>query len=116
MGVLFGRKIIVSTDYVADVKKYAETVDEACVAGIVKHCGIALQSKDASLVACADKSERDRVRDSFLKKKLAMDLSEDDLDQAVLDVCEKMKDTNQKSRVTFYYLLAEKYGKKALFT
>ena len=31
-------------DYVADVRKYAENVNEAAVAAIVKHCGIALRS------------------------------------------------------------------------
>ena len=58
------------TDYVEDVKKYAKKADEDAVAGIVKHCGIALRSKDASMVSCSQKPELDRVRDSFLKKKL----------------------------------------------
>ena len=34
------------------VKKYVANPDEAAIKGIVKHCGIALQSKDASFVAC----------------------------------------------------------------
>ena len=103
------------SEYSDDVKKYAETFDEAVVAGIVKHCGIALRSKDASLVSCSDKSERDRVRDSFLKKKLALTDSDEDLDKAVMDVCQTMKESPRKSRVTFYYLLAEKFGKQSLF-
>ncbi len=102
-------------DYVADVAKYASDTDEKCVAGIVKHCGIALQSKDASVVSCTDKSERDRVRDSFLKKKLGLTQPDAELDKAVKEVCEKMKAERNKSRVTFYYLLAEKFDKKALF-
>ena len=104
-----------NSNYFEDVKKYAADADEAVVAGIVKHCGIALRSKDASMVSCSDKSERDRVRDGFMKKKLALTDSDDDLDAAIMEVCEKMKDTRQKSRVTFYYLLAEKYGKTSLF-
>lgn len=102
--------------YLDDIKKYVDDVNEDMVKGIVKHCGIALQSKDASLVSCSDKSERDRVRDNFLKKKLGLSGDEASLDQAVMDVCQQMKDSNQKSRVTFYYLLAEKYGKQSLFT
>ena len=66
-------------------------------------------------MACQDKSERDRVRDSFLKKKLALTVSEADLDKAVMDVCQKMKADHDKSRVAFYYLLAEKFGKLANF-
>ena len=38
-----------------------------------------------------------------------------DLDKAVVEVCEKMKADHDKARVTFYYLLAERFGKLALF-
>ena len=102
-------------NYAADIAKYTSNVDDKAVAGIVKHLGIALKSKDASVVSCSDKSERDRVRDSFLKKKLALTDSDKDLDKAVMDVCQKMKDEHNKSRVTFYYLLAERYGKLGAF-
>ena len=102
-------------DWAADVKKYVSEADESAIKGIVRHCGIALQSRDGSYVSCTDKAERDRVRDSFLKKKLALTDGDADLDKAVMAVCEKMKADRDKSRVTFYYLLAEKYGKLALF-
>jgi hypothetical protein len=102
-------------DWGQDVKKYVSQPDEAAIRGIVKHCGIALASRDASLVACNDKAERDRVRDSLLKKKLALTATDADLAKAVMDVCEKMKADHDKSRVAFYYLLAEKFGKLAAF-
>jgi Protein of unknown function (DUF2853) len=97
------------------VKKYIPTADDAAIKGIIKHLGIALQNRDASFVACADKSERDRVRESFLKKKLALSMPDADLDQAIMDVCAKMKGDQDKSRVAFYYLLAEKYNKLSMF-
>jgi Protein of unknown function (DUF2853) len=103
-------------DWAANVKKYVPDADQAAIAGIVKHLGIALQSKDSSFVSCTDKSERDRVRDSFLKKKLAMSAGDAELDQAIMDVCQKMHGDRDKPRVTFYYLLAEKYGKLSMFT
>lgn len=102
------------SEYIEDIKKYTKNVDEMIVGKIVKHLGIALQSRDASLVSCTDQVERDRVRDSFLKKKLGLTASDADLDNAVLDVCEQMKDTKNKSRVTFYYLLTEKFSKQSL--
>ena len=71
-------------DWTHDVKKYVPSPDEGAVKGIVKHCGIALRNKDASFLACTDKVERDRVRDSFLKKKLASGGSDAELDQAVM--------------------------------
>ena len=40
-----------SDDWTHDVKKYAPEADDAAIRGIVQHCGIALQSKDASFVA-----------------------------------------------------------------
>jgi Protein of unknown function (DUF2853) len=89
--------------------------DDAAIKGIVKHCGIALQSRDASFVACQDKAERDRVRDSFLKKKLGLIDAAGELDAAIMDVCQKMKADRDKSRVAFYYLLAEKFGKLGAF-
>lgn len=102
-------------DWAADVKKYVTEPDEAAIKGIIRHCGIALQSRDSSFVSCTDKAERDRVRDGFLKKKLALAESDGDLDKAVLDVCQAMKADRDKPRVTFYYLLAQKYGKLPLF-
>jgi hypothetical protein len=102
-------------DWAAGVKSYVPNADDAAIKGIVRHCGIALQSRDASFVSCTDKAERDRVRDSFLKKKLALTDSDADLDKAVLAVCEKMKADRDKSRVAFYYLLAERFDKLALF-
>ena len=103
-------------DWAANVKKYVPNANDTAIHGIVRHLGIALQKQDASLVACTDKSERDRVRDSFLKKKLGLAISDAELDRAITDVCQKMHGDRDKPRVTFYYLLAEKYGKLSMFT
>ncbi len=102
-------------DYAEDVRKYVSDCDEEAVAGIVRHCGIALQGADSSRVSCSDKAERDRVRDSFLKKKLGRTEGDEALDAAILEVCERMKDVRAKPRVTFYYLLAKKYGQLSAF-
>jgi hypothetical protein len=97
------------TDYVADVKKYDATADEAIVQKIVKHLGIALQSRDASLVSASDKSELDRVVEKWCGKKLGVT---DARAQAAVDsVCATMKAEKNKSRVTFYYLVAKELGK-----
>ena len=103
-------------DWSRDVKKYVPSANEAAVTGIVKHLGIALQSRDGSFVACEDKTERDRVRESFLKRKLGLTESDAALDKSVVDICQKMHGDRDKSRVAFYYMLAEKYGKLSLFS
>jgi len=94
--------------YMDDVKKFASNVNEAAVKTIVGYLGIALQSRDASLVSCTDPKELDRVVDGFCKKKLG--LSAADAAATVQGVCEDMKADRQKNRVTFYYLTAEKSG------
>lgn len=94
--------------YMDGVKKYAPGAEDAVVKKIVGYLGIALQSRDASLVSCSDDKELARVRDGFCTKKLG--LSAADAAAAVQAVCETMKGDRQKSRVTFYYLVAEKSG------
>lgn len=99
-------------DYLPDVKRYDENVDEAAVKGIVKHLGIALQNKnaDSALVSGSDKSELERVRDSWCKKKLGRTETDAELDAAIMEIVTTMKADNRKQRVTFYYLLAKKFG------
>ncbi len=99
--------------YIAKVKKYDAEADEAVITKIINHCGIALQSEDGKYVACSDETERNTVRDSFLKKKLGLEGEDADLDAKVMAVCETMKDDNKKCRVAFYYLLAKNEGKLA---
>ncbi|MGW5238454.1 DUF2853 family protein [Monashia sp. NPDC004114] len=102
-------------DWAADVKIYAPDADDAAIAGIVKHCGIALQKRDSSLVSFTDRSELDRVRESFMKKKLGLTDCDADLDAALADVGQTLKGDRTKNRVTVYYLLADKYNKLDLF-
>jgi hypothetical protein len=96
------------SDYQADVAKYTSNVNEAAVKAIVKYCGIALQNRDSSLVSGSDPKELATVRDGFAAKKLG--LSAEAADTGIQAVLAKMKADRAKSRVTFYYLLAEATG------
>jgi 3-dehydroquinate synthetase len=101
-------------DRVADVAKHL-SVDEVAVSAIVKHLGIALKTRDGSLVSATDPAELARVRESWVKKKLGVVAPDAEIDAAVKAVVTKMKADRRKERVTVYYLLAEHYGKlKAL--
>lgn len=93
--------------YFNDVKRYDPLASEDVVRKIVNHCGIALQSADARLVACTDEAERNRVRDSWMKKTLGLTASDADLDKKVQNICAVMQRDNFKNRVTFYYLIAK---------
>lgn len=102
-------------EWAADVRKYVADADDEAIAGIVRYCGIALQSRDASLVSFSDKDEVARVRENFLKKKLGCTQDDAELDKAISAVAEKMKDTRHRNRVTVYYLLAQQFGKLSTF-
>lgn len=96
------------SDYLADVKQHTSNVNEAAVAAIVNYCGIAMRGADSSLVSATDPKELATVRDGFAAKKLG--LAAVAADEGIKAVVEKMKSTKRKSRVTFYYLLAEATG------
>jgi hypothetical protein len=98
------------TDYLAGVQRYDADANADIVQKIVRHLGIALQSKDASLVSCSDSSELDRVREKWCMKKLG-ETDAAAADAVIARVCGLMKDERQKSRVTFYYLVAREMGK-----
>ncbi len=102
-------------DYSINIAKYTSKVDAGAVAGLVRHLGIALKSKDSSLVAASDPIELKRIRDGFMKKKLQLTKSDAELDAAIKDVMVKMKGVREKSRVTVCYLLAEKFKALGVF-
>jgi hypothetical protein len=101
-------------DWAADVKKYAPNADDAVIAKVVRHCGIALQKADSSLVSFSDPAELARVKKGFMTKKLEI-TDEAKQDELLNSVKEQMKADRTKNRVTVYYLLAEKAGKLSIF-
>ena len=96
------------SEYIENVRSYSPHATEAAVAAIVKYCGIALRNKDSSLVSATDRTELDTVRDGFAAKKLGLGAA--DADAGIAKVVARMQAEKQKSRVTFYYLLAEATG------
>ncbi len=101
-----------ASKYQDNVKKYTKTYHQAAAEKIVGHLGIALRNRDSSLVSCSDQTELDRVREKWLRGKLSLAHTNAELDAAIAAICEKLKpEGGNKSRVTFYYLLAEHFGK-----
>jgi len=98
--------------YFTNVRKYDSRAKRDVVQNIVKYCGVALSTRDGSLVACSDEAEVKRVAAGFATKKLGLKSGQLDLVQGV---CTQMKPDRFKSRVTFYYLAAKKAGKLGIF-
>jgi hypothetical protein len=96
------------SQYLDDIRRYDSSPNEKAVETIVKYLGIALRSRDASLVSCSDDKELARVREGFCAKKLGLD--EAAAAAVVKKVCDIMKGDRNKHRVTFYYLVARESG------
>ena len=100
-------------EYLEKVRKYDPDADEAKVRSIASKLGIALQSRDSSLVSCSSDSELRSVRDGFCKKRLGLDEkhSDEEIMGVINEVCAQMAgERGQKHRVPFYYLIAHKTG------
>jgi len=102
-------------DWAADVKIYRPNADDAAIEGLLKTYRLVMSSPDSAYVAFSDKDEVETVKTNFLQKKLGLTESDAVLDAALDEVKETMKADRTKSRITVYYLLAEKFGKLGLF-
>jgi hypothetical protein len=102
-------------DWAADVKIYAPNADDAAIEGLLKTYRLVMSDRDSAYVAFSDATEVETVKTNFLKKKLGLTESDEVLDAALDEVKETMKADRTKSRITVYYLLAEKFGKLDLF-
>lgn len=100
-----------SKDALADVRTYAPHADEAIVTKMAATYRLVLSNRDSALVSFSDPAELATVRENFLKKKLGLTASDEELDAAIKEVGEKMKDGKPNPRLAVYYLLAEKFGK-----
>ena len=101
-----------ASKYADNIKKYAKGYNQAAAEKIVGHLGIALRNRDSSLVSCSDETELQRVREKWCRGKLGLAEKNPEIDETIQKVCTKLKpEGGNKSRVTFYYLLAEHYGK-----
>ncbi|MFW5432383.1 MAG: DUF2853 family protein [Methylophilaceae bacterium] len=104
-----------TSEYKAALAKYTSSVNDAALEKMTKTYALVMSNRDAQNVACSDAAEKETVRNNFLKKKLGLTNSNDDLDAAIEAVCATMKEDRMKNRLVFYYLLAEKYNKLGVF-
>ncbi|MEM6687909.1 MAG: DUF2853 family protein [Planctomycetota bacterium] len=97
------------SDHLEDVKKYTDSPKADCVESLVGHLRLAMTHDDGQTVAATDKAELERIKDNYCRKTL--DITDEEADSAIAAAAERMAGTNQKNRVTFYYLIAEEAGK-----
>ena len=108
-GVLLGGE---ADKYITNLQKYTTEVNGNVVRAILKSFGDAVNDRDAMTVACAQPKELRYIKTNLLRGRLDLQGSDEVLDRAMDEVCEQMGRSNRnKSSVTFYYLLSEKFAK-----
>lgn len=96
--------------YKSAMSEMGASADETLLTAVAKGLGPSIYLADASMVSCSDQTEKDRVKNNFLIKKLGC-TDGADLDAAVNAVCDKMGTSNRsKHRAVFYYLLVKQLG------
>ncbi len=102
--------------YQEENKKLGLGLSDEYIANIAKSLGPAIYRADTEIVACGDKSELDRIRNNYLKKKLGLEDDNQTLDAMIQRVCEKLGTSNRrKYRALFYGLLAKEAGKEDIY-
>jgi len=101
--------------YVADLKEKVGEArpDLALLDACVKACGPSIYKPDSATVAASDKSEIERVRTSFIMKKLGV-ADEDRGNAAIKAAVEKYgRAVRAKHRPVVYYLITKELRKAA---
>ena len=98
------------------IKNHGLKVDEKLLLKVTDGLGPSIYKTDAELVACSNQDELDRVRENFLKKKLGLTQSDEELDKAIKEICESIgSSVKNKYRTVFYTMLTEKFGKQSVY-
>jgi len=101
---------------IAEAKKLDLNISEDLITKVVIGLGPSVYNKDSELIACSKTDELATVREKFLKSKLGLENSDEELDSAIQEVCEKLGKSNRsKKRVHFYALLAIKFNKESIY-
>ncbi|MRJ03125.1 MAG: DUF2853 family protein [Epsilonproteobacteria bacterium] len=102
--------------YKEKMKEIEPNFDAELLEKITRGLGPSIYNKDSEIVSCTQPNELERVRNNFLKMKLGLDKSDEELDQAIQEVCKKMGESNKnKYRALFYYFLVKKFGKESVY-
>lgn len=111
-----GKRDDLIAKYAQDIEtKLGQTPDMDLLRKVTIGCGPSIYSADAETVAGSDKAELDRLRDSYLKKKLGLS-DADGLDDAIQSVMEQYGSSNRsKYRAVVYYMLCRHFGKEAVY-
>jgi len=96
-------------------KTDVKSVDSKLLYAVAKACGPSIYQKDSALVSISDKKEIERIKKSFLIKKLGLKDGKY-LDSGIRIVSEQIGISNRKKyRPMFYYLLVKHFNASSIF-
>ena len=101
---------------IAEAKKLNLSISDDLIKKVTIGLGPVIYNKGTSIVACGQPKELETIKNNFLKKKLGLTNSDEELDKAIKEVCEQLGTSNRsKYRVHFYALLAMKFNKESIY-
>lgn len=101
--------------YTAEAQRLGIEIEADLFKLVTKGLGPSIYKDDAEIVSCTQRVELETVKNNFLIKKLGLE-EDENLDAAILAVCEKMGSSNKKKyRALFYYLLVKDLGAEAAY-
>jgi hypothetical protein len=101
---------------IAEAKKLGLTISDDLITKVVIGLGPSVYKKASELVSCSQAKELETIKNSFLKKKLGLTNSDEELQTAIKEVCQELGTSNRaKKRVHFYALLAMKFKKESVY-
>jgi len=101
---------------IAEAKKLGLVISDELMSKVAIGLGPVLYNKNADTVACGQVTELETVKENFLKKKLGLTLSDEELNIAIKEVCQALGTSNRnKKRVHFYALLVMKFDKESIY-
>jgi len=111
-----GKRDELIAKYADDLKnKCNVTPDMALLTKVTIGCGPSIYDNDAQTVAASDSAELDRVKNSFLMKKLGLKDGPALMEGINAAVDTYGKSERNKYRAVFYYLLVKHFGKESAY-
>ncbi|MBU3029162.1 DUF2853 family protein [Paracoccus marinaquae] len=112
-----GKRDELIAKYATDIQdKFGQAPDMALLTKVTIGCGPSIYNADAETVAASDEAELERVRSSYLIKKLGLPDSPDLL-AAINKVIDAYGRSNRnKYRAVIYYMLCRHFGREAAYS
>jgi hypothetical protein len=102
--------------YIANAKELGLGLSDELISLVTSGLGPSIYNADSEKVACSQNDELDTIKKNFLIKKLGVDATDSELDNAIKSACEKMGSSNRnKYRALMYALLVKHFNKESVY-